>query len=81
MKCATCPLCVSDYSDYVGDGDIYCLITRQYASDEGGCRRTNKFILSVDKKKLVDEWMEDEAHMWTELANYYEENNPANNLK
>lgn len=75
MKCLNCPLCVSDYSDYIGDGDIYCLITRQYAKDEGGCRRTNKFILSQDKKKLSDDWAEDEARMWAELAEEYEKEN------
>jgi hypothetical protein len=63
---------VSDYCDACGDGDIYCLITRGYAKDEGGCRRTNKFILSQDKQKLKDEWAEDEAKKWSEFADAYE---------
>ncbi len=75
MKCLECPLCVSDYCDACGDGDIYCLITRRYAKDEGGCRRTNKFILSQDKQKLKDEWAEEEARKWTEFADWYEKEN------
>lgn len=72
MKCIECPLCVSDYCDACGDGDIYCLITRRYAKDEGGCRRTNKFILSQDAQKLIDEWKNEELIAYIELANSYD---------
>lgn len=73
MKCFDCPLCVSDYCDTCGDGDIYCLITRNYAKDEGGCCRTNKFIFAQDKQKLKDEWAEEEAKRWADMADWLEQ--------
>lgn len=76
MKCLECPLCVSDYCDACGDGDIYCLITGDYAKDEGGCRRTNKFILSQDKQKLKDKLLEEECRKWSAIAEEYEKENP-----
>ena len=72
MLCLNCPLCVSDYCDACGDGDIYCLITRRYANYEGGCRRTNKFILSQDKLKLINDWQQSEALKWCAYAEAYE---------
>lgn len=73
MKCLDCPLCVSDYCDACGDGDIYCLITRGYAKDEGGCRRTNKFIFAQNIQKLKDEWAEEEARKWADMADWLDE--------
>ena len=75
MKCLDCPLCVSDYCDSCGDGDIYCLITRDYAKDDGGCTRTNKFILSQDKQKLKDKLLEEECRFWSAVAAEYEKEN------
>jgi hypothetical protein len=75
MKCLDCPLCVSDYCDACGDGDIYCLITGDYAKDEGGCTRTNKFILAQDKQKLKDKRLEEECAKWSAIAEEYEKEN------
>ena len=71
MKCMECPLMVPDYG-FDGDVDLFCLITGDYSSDEGGCRRTNKFILSQDKQKLKDKRLEEECRIWSELAEEYE---------
>lgn len=73
MKCENCPLCVSDYSELYGDGDIYCLITGDYANDEGGCCRTNKFILAQDKKKLEDKWAGGTARKYADFVNWLEQ--------
>lgn len=74
MMCQNCPLCVSDYTDACGDGDIYCLITGDYAKDEGGCSRTNKWILSQDREALKKKREEEECDAWAEMAEYYENN-------
>lgn len=74
MKCLNCPLCVSDYTEACGDGDIYCLITGDYAKDEGGCSRTNKWILSQDRDTLIEKRREEESRAWAEMAEYYENN-------
>ena len=57
MKCLDCPLCISDYCAVCG----------------GGCRRTNKFIFAQDKKKLKDEWAEEEARHWAEMTDWFEQ--------
>ena len=72
MKCQNCPLCVSDYIDACGDGDIYCLITGDYAKDEGGCSRTNKWILAQDIEALKKKREEEECAAWSAMAEYYE---------
>lgn len=55
MKCDNCPLTYSDYSEIIGDGDCYCLVTNDYVLDEGcGCRRTNKWIKSQDRKAWLN---------------------------
>lgn len=74
MMCQNCPLCVSDYTDACGDGDIYCLITGDYAKDEGGCSRTNKWILSQDREALKKKREEEKCAAWSAMAEYYENN-------
>ena len=73
MKCLNCPLCVSDRSYYDDDCDIYCLVTGDFANAEGGCRRTNKFILNQSPQKLKDERAKEEAERWSEFADYLEQ--------
>ena len=73
MLCENCPLCVSDYNDYIGDGDIYCLVTGETLLGEGGCRRTNKFILSQNKQQLIDKLWEEEAEKWSEYIKQCEQ--------
>lgn len=74
MKCADCPLCVSDYSEYFSDGDCYCLLTQQYADvEEGSCRRTDKFINSQNVAELKRRWMQSEANMWSDYLTWMEE--------
>ena len=72
MMCQNCPLCVSDYTDACGDGDIYCLITGDYAKDEGGCSRTNKWILAQDREALKKKREEEDCAAWAAMAEYYE---------
>ena len=81
MKCLNCPLCVSDYTDACGDGDIYCLVTGDYANDEGGCSRTNKWILSQDRDALSQKRREEESRAWPEMADYYEDNRDAQSYR
>lgn len=81
MKCLNCPLCVSDYTDACSDGDIYCLITGDYAKDEGGCSRTNKWILAQDRDALIEKRREEESRAWAEMAEYYENNRDAQSYK
>ena len=75
MLCENCPLCVSDYNDYIGDGDIYCLVTGETLLGECGCRRTNKFILSQNKQRLIDKLWEEEAEKWSEYIKQCEQEN------
>ena len=73
MLCENCPLCVSDYNDYIGDGDIYCLVIGETLLGVGGCRRTNKFILSQNKQQLIDKLWEEEAEKWSEYIKQCEQ--------
>ena len=73
MKCIDCPLCVGDQGYYGDDCDIYCLITGDYADIEGGCRRTNKFILSQSPQRLKEKRAEEIAQSWSEFADLIEE--------
>ena len=81
MMCQNCPLCVSDYSDACGDGDIYCLVTGDYANDEGGCSRTNKWILAQDREALKKKRQEEECAAWSAMAEYYENNRDIESYK
>ena len=72
MKCIDCPLCVSSKGYYDDDCDIYCLVTGDYVDSEGGCRRTNKFILSQSPQKLKEQRANEEAERWSEFADFIE---------
>lgn len=75
MKCLNCPLCGSDWDPYNNDGDIYCLVTGDYADDEHGCTRTNKWILSQNVEEIKKKRLQEEADRWSEYveAMYKEE--------
>ena len=55
-----------------GDCDIYCLVTGENLLGEGGCRRTNKFILSQNRQQLIDKLYEEEAKKWSEYTKQFE---------
>lgn len=73
MKCENCPLTYSDYSEIIGDGDCYCLVTNDYVFDEGhGCRRTNKWIKSQDRKAWLKRLEERQDKAIADYAAYCE---------
>ena len=68
MKCYDCPLCISDYSDYIGDGDIYCLVTNDYCPELESCKRTNKWILSQNIALWKDRRSQEESERWLQFV-------------
>lgn len=72
MRCEECPLCKSECSDYLPDGDSYCLITGEVVFEESSCRRTNKYILAQDPEEWMKKRMDEVADRWNEFADWLE---------
>jgi len=56
MKCENCPLVLDEWNSFSGDGDSVCLVTGDYITEETFCKRTNRWILSQDREKLISKY-------------------------
>lgn len=67
--CDHCPMCWSDYSDYLGDGDCGCYIFGDIR--EGACRLLPPFrtLIGWPRKKRAQY---DYAHQYDDMGDYYD---------
>lgn len=65
MRCYDCPLSFAEETDWeTGECDIICAVTMEAIDCDGACRRSNKWIMSQNARKLIDDYLTREGEAY-----------------